>query len=68
MVAQHKVSASVDDRKKTEYLSIGDVVDYTWTLLAFGYIFLTLLWQWLCPIIDATWLIVEKWRVLLQYH
>jgi len=68
MVAQHKVSASVDDRKKTEYLSIGGVVDYTWTLLAFGYIFLTLLWQWVSPVIDASWLMVEKWRVLLQYH
>lgn len=68
MVAQHKVSASVHERKKTENLSMGGVVDYTWTLLAFGYIFLTLLWQWLSPLIDATWLMVEKWRVFLQYH
>jgi hypothetical protein len=43
MVAQHNVSASVDDRKKTEVLSIGGVVDYTWTLLVFGYILLGLL-------------------------
>lgn len=68
MVAQHNVSASVDDRKKTEVLSIGGVVDYTWTLLVFGYILLGLLCQWLSPLIDATWLMVEKWRVLLQYH
>ena len=68
MVAQHKVSASVDDRKKTGSLSIGGVVDYTWTLLVFGYIFLGLLCQWFSPLIDGAWLMVDKWRVLLQYH
>jgi len=68
MVAEHKVINSKDDRKETRSLSNGSVVDYTWTWLVIGYIFLTLLWQWLSPIIDAAWLMVEKWRVLLQYH
>lgn len=68
MVAQHKVTTSEDDRKETGSLSNGGVVDHTWTWLVIGYIFLTLLWQWLSPVIDATWLMVEKWRVLLQYH
>lgn len=68
MVAQHKVTADIDDRKKTGSLSNGGVVDYTWTWLVFGYVFLGLLWQWVSPVMEVIWLMVEKWRFFLHYH
>lgn len=68
MVAQHKVAANLDDRKKMRSLSIESIVDSTWIWLFFGYIFLRLLWQWVSPAIELIWLVVEKWREFLHYH
>ncbi|WP_461116840.1 hypothetical protein [Spirosoma jeollabukense] len=68
MVAQHKITVSVDDRKKTRSLPAGRSADYTWTWLIAGFIFLAFLWHWFRPMIDAAWLMVDKWRVFLHYH